>query len=215
MVDLYTRVLVDVSYAAGSAGYSGSGDDVLTLLQQGTHHEAAALLAWDRLQMRHRPIASAGYGAETVEQLGDRYFFSEENRALEAASGPVRIDDLPRYRETPMFCEVLAPAGFQDGMTSRLYRDDGSYAGMLHVSAAAAGTFDHRARDLVAALATVMSRLTVVQRPPALLPPAPEGALVGVVDHFGGVKPVDGLPLPLAMADQRFRPRSWVGPSGE
>ena len=204
MVDLYTRVLVDVSYAAGSAGYAGAGDDVLTLLQEGTHHEAAALLAWDRVQMRHRPIASAGYGAETVEQLGDRYVVSAENRVVEAASGPVRIDDVPWYRETPMFREVLAPAGFQDGMTSRLYRDDGSYAGMLHVSAAHPGTFDHRARDLVAALAKVMSRLTVVQRPPALLPPAPEGALVGVVDQFGGVKPVDGFPLPLAMADQRF-----------
>jgi hypothetical protein len=40
-----------------------------------------------------------------------------KNRALEAASGPVRIDDLPRDRQTPMFREVLAPAGFQDGMT--------------------------------------------------------------------------------------------------
>ncbi|MBJ8339448.1 helix-turn-helix transcriptional regulator [Antrihabitans sp. YC3-6] len=205
MADLYTRVLVDVSYAAGSAGYSGSGDEVLTLLQQGTHHEAAALLAWDRLQMRHRPIVSAGYRADTVEQLGDRYVVSAENRALETASGPVRIDDLPQYRETPMFREVLAPAGFQDGMTSRLYRDDGSYAGMLHVSAADVGTFDHRARDLVAALGTVMSRLIVVKRPPALLPPAPEGALVGVVDHFGGVKPVDGFHLPLAMADHSFQ----------
>ena len=199
MADLYTRVLVDVSYAAGCAGYSGAGDEVLTLLQQGTHHEAAALLAWDRLLMRHRPIASAGYGAETVEQLGDRYVASEENRVVEAASGPVRIDDVPRYRESPMFREVLGPAGFQDGMTSRLYRDDGSYAGMLHVSAADAGTFDHRARDLVAALGTVMSRLTVVKRPPALLPPAPEGALVGVVDHFGGV--TAGRRLPISPCD--------------
>lgn len=72
MVDLYTRVLVDVSYAAGSARHAGAGDEVLTLLQQGTHHEAAALLAWDRNQMRHRPIASAGYGADTIEQLGDK-----------------------------------------------------------------------------------------------------------------------------------------------
>lgn len=205
MVDLYTRVLVDVSYAAGSAGNAGAGDDVLTLLQEGTHHEAAALLAWDRKQMRHRPIASAGYGAETVEQLGDRYVVSEENRLVEVASGPVRIDDVPRYRESRMYREVLAPAGFQDGMTTRLYRDDGSYAGMLHVSAAHPGTFDHRARDLVAALATVMSRLTVVQRPPALLPPAPDGALVGVIDHFGAVKSVDGFHLPSATADPRFR----------
>lgn len=204
MVDLYTRVLVDVSYAAGCAGYAGSGDEVLTLLQQGTHHEAAALLAWDRVQMRHRPIASTGYGAETVEQLGDRYLFSEENRMVQEASGPVRIDDVPWYRETPMFREVLAPAGFQDGMTSRLYRDDGSYAGMLHVSAAHPSTFDRRAQDLVAALAKVMSRLTVVQRPPALLPPTPDGALVGVVDGFGEVTPVDGFHLPLAMADRRF-----------
>jgi DNA-binding CsgD family transcriptional regulator len=205
MADLYTRVLVDVSYAAGSAGYGGAGDEVLTLLQEVTHHEAAALLAWDRLLMRHRPIASVGYRAETVEQLGDRYVASEENRVVEAASGPVRIDDVPRYRESPMFREVLGPAGFQDGMTSRLYRGDGSYAGMLHVSAAVAGTFDDRARDLVAALGTVMSRLTVVKRLPALLPPAPEDALVGVVDHFGGVKPVDGFHLPRAMADQRFQ----------
>jgi DNA-binding CsgD family transcriptional regulator len=204
MADLYTRVLVDVSYAAGSAGYSGSGDEVLTLLQQVTHHEAAALLAWDRLLMRHRPIASAGYRAETIEQLGDRYVAAEENRVVEAAPGPVRIDDVPRYRETPMFREVFGPAGFQDGMTTRLYCDDGSYAGMLHVSAADAGTFDHRAKDLVAALGTVMSRLTVVKRPPALLPPAPEGALVGVVDQFGGVRPVDGFHLPLAVADPRF-----------
>lgn len=204
MVDLHTRVLVEVSYAAGSAGYSGVGDEVLTLLQEGTHHEAAALLAWDRLLMRHRPIASAGYGADTVEQLGDRYVVSEENRVVEVASGPVRIDDVPRYRESPMFREVLGPAGFQDGMTSRLYRDDGSYAGMLHVSAATAGTFDHRARDLVAALGAVMSRLTVAKRPPALLPPAPEGALVGVVDRFGEVQPVDGFHLPVAMGDPHF-----------
>ena len=111
MADLYTRVLVYVSYAAGSAGYSGSGDEVLTLLQQGTHHEAAAPLAWDRSQMRHRPIASARYRAETVEQLGDRYLVSDENRALAASSGPVRIGDLPRYPEGPCF----ARSGFQDG----------------------------------------------------------------------------------------------------
>lgn len=136
MADLYTRVLVDVSYAAGSAGYSGAGDEVLTLLQRGTHHEAAALLAWDRLLMRHRPIASAGYRAETVEQLGDRYVASAENRVVEAASGPVRIDDVPWYRETPMFLEVLAPEGFQDGMTTRLYRDDGDRPYLLDCSVA-------------------------------------------------------------------------------
>ena len=63
----------------------------------------------------HRPIAGARYHAETVEQLGDQYLVSDENRALEASSGPVRIDDLPRYPERPMFRAVLAPAGFQDG----------------------------------------------------------------------------------------------------
>ena len=79
-------------------------------------------------------------------------------------------------------------------MTSRLYGDDGSYAGMHHVSAADAGTFDHRARDLVAVLGMVMLRLAVVKRP-RTLPPASEGALVGMVDRFGGVKPVDGFHL--------------------
>ena len=204
MTDLYTRVLTDVSYAAGSSGLAGAGEDVLTLLQEGTHHEAAALLAWDRLEQRHRPIASAGYRAETLEFLGDPYFASDENRVLKVARGPVRTDDLPHYRDTPTFREVMAPAGFQDGMTSRLYRDDGTYAGMFHVSAGAAGTFDHRAKDLVAALTTVLSRLTVATSPPSLLPPAPEGAMVGVVDRFGQVRSVDGFRVPDALVDPHF-----------
>ncbi|TFI42400.1 LuxR family transcriptional regulator [Rhodococcus sp. 1R11] len=204
MTDLYTQVLTDVSYAAGCAGYADAGRDVLTLLQQGTHHEAAALLAWDSSRRRHRPIASAGYRAETVEFLGDPYMASDENRVLEIASGPVRIDDLPSYRDTPTFCEVLGPAGFLDGMTTRLYREDGAYAGMLHVSATSAGTFDHRAQELVSALSTVLSRLTLADRPPALLPPAPEGAMVGVIDRHGQLRPVDGFPAPGAVVDPRF-----------
>lgn len=204
MTDLYTQVLTDVSYAAGSAGFSEAGEDVLALLQQGTHHEAAALLAWDGSQRHHRPIATAGYSPEIVEFLGDPYMASDENRVVEIASGPVRIDDVPRYRDTPTFCEVLGPAGFRDGMTTRLYHDDGAYAGMLHVSAASAHTFDRQAQELVSALSTVLSRLTVVNRPLALLPPAPEGAKVGVIDRSGRARPFDGFTIPGAVADPRF-----------
>lgn len=197
MTDHRSRILIDVAYAVGAAGpgaNAGAGE-VLDLLAPVTHHDAAALYAWDGDEHHHRLLAGVGYDDRALIALGDRYADSAENRALRVADGPLRIDDMPfDYRTTCTYQEVLHPAGFTDGMTCALHGDDGKYLGLFHVSAESSRTFDDNARDLVGALTSVMGRLCSPHPIGALRPASDrEDARASLIRGNGQVYPIAGF----------------------
>ncbi|PRB45013.1 hypothetical protein CQ020_01700 [Arthrobacter sp. MYb23] len=161
MVSGKSQILLKAAFAAGAAQYQRDGaDEILRVLADGTKHDAAALIFWNRALSRHDVLANAGYQPETLTALGDPYASTKAHRKLLKLHQPLRIDDLKyNYRDTQLFQNALAPAGFADGMSACLISDDGQYAGMLHLSASHVHNFDDDARDLIGALSPIVAEL--------------------------------------------------------
>ncbi|MDW4910651.1 LuxR C-terminal-related transcriptional regulator [Streptomyces sp. ADMS] len=182
----HTRVLAEAAYAAGARDRHEAAMTVLRLLEPVTHHDAGALLLWDPAARAHRVLAAVTYGDETVAALGDRYAASAENRPVRERHLPMRIDDMPGdYRLSPMYREVLGPAGFQDGMTACLSSGGGVYTGMLHFSAAARGAFRDDAAELLEALAPALAQMCDVARRQTTRCAIPAEANATLIDHTG------------------------------
>lgn len=186
------RALADCAFAAGSGRGGEAASDILRALQSLTHHDAAAVLAWDPFERTHRVVGSVGYGEATLEGLGDRYSESDPHERMRHDRRPLRIDDLPYdYRATEMYSEVIEPAGFGDGMTAVLFSGDGGYSGMIHLSAEKRETFQERYRDLIAALAPSLGEMTNLRKYRSTLAAAGEQSRATLFDHAGRLWPVD------------------------
>ncbi|GAQ51408.1 helix-turn-helix transcriptional regulator [Streptomyces acidiscabies] len=195
----HTRVLVEAAYAAGAGDRHEAAMMVLRLLEPVTHHDAGALMLWNPMAREHRALAAVAYGDETVVALGDRYAASAENRPVRERHLPMRIDDMPGdYRRSPMYQEVLRPAGFEDGMTACLFSDSGVYTGMLHFSAAARGAFHDDAAELLTALAPALAQMCDVARRQTTGCAIPPGANATVIDHTGRAWAVESCAPALA-----------------
>lgn len=161
MVSGKSQILLKAAFAAGAAQYQRDGaDEILHILADGTRHDAAALIFWNRALSKHDVLANDGYKPETLTALGDPYASTKAHRKLLKLHQPLRIDDLKyNYRETQLYQTALAPAGFADGMSACLISGDGQYAGMLHLSASHFHNFDDDARDLIGALSPIVAEL--------------------------------------------------------
>lgn len=102
------------------------------------------------------------------------------------------------YRVSPMYREVLGPAGFEDGMTACLFSDSGVYTGMLHFSAAARGAFRDDAAELLKALAPALARMCDVGRRQTTGSSIPSGANATLIDHTGRAWAVESCAPALA-----------------
>lgn len=157
-----SQILAEAAYLAGAESGSSVISDVLALTSLVTHHDASAVMLWDPVSGQHRGVAASGYPAQTLAGLGDRYAQSPEHERLLQLRSPLRIDDLPYdYRRTDIFHEVLEPTGFHDGLTVCLFRSDSSYSGMLHLSAGSPQSFDDDAVQIIAAIAPIITRLSI------------------------------------------------------
>lgn len=195
------RVLADVAYTAGNGDLEAK--DVLALAEPVTHHDAVALIAWDPVAGTHREAAAVGYSADALTGLGDRYAATPEHRQLLELKTPLRIDDLPyNYRRTDIFREVLKPEGFREGMTSCLLLANGTYTGMIHLSAGSRGTFDEDAREFVGALAPVMALLAL--RTLSSTIDARPDLRVSIVDEQGRSHAVGAHELPKSALQASF-----------
>ena len=200
-----TRALADCAYAAGSGRGSEAAVEVLQLLKTITHHDAAAVLAWDPYERTHRVVGNVGYLESTLTGLGDPYAQSEPHERMRRDRLPLRIDDLPYdYRATQMYREVLEPAGFGDGMTSVLFAGDGGYSGMIHLSAERRETFGEQYRHLVSALAPSLGEMANLRRYRSTLATAGERSRVTLFDHAGRLWPVDRFPPALCATQANF-----------
>lgn len=161
MVSGKSQILLKAAFAAGAAQYQRDGaNEILHVLADGTRHDAAALIFWNRALSKHDVLANDGYQPETLTALGDPYASTKAHRKLLKLHQPLRIDDLKYdYRDTELYQTALAPAGFADGMSACLISDDGQYAGMLHLSASRLHNFDDDARDLIGALSPIVAEL--------------------------------------------------------
>lgn len=201
------RALADCAYAAGSGRGSEVATEILLALQAVTHHDAAAVLAWDPFEKTHLVVGNVAYGESTLQGLGDRYAGSEAHEQMCHDRLPLRIDDLPYdYRATEIYGEILGPAGFADGMTAVLFAGDGGYTGMIHMSAEKRATFKQSFKDLIAALAPSLGEMANLRRYRSALPSAVEPSRVTLFDHAGRLWPVDQY-APTLCATQADFPR--------
>ena len=129
MTDLDVRALVRAAFAAGSANTANAASEILEALRPATGHEAGAILAWEPRAREHIVLASTGYDPHTLASLGEPYAASREHRLECALKTALRIDDIPYdYRASDTFRKVLAPAGFDDGMTICMFAARSEYA---------------------------------------------------------------------------------------
>ena len=189
----WSQILVQAALAAGSADRTDAAAEILTVIRTATHHEASALLAWDPVSGAHSPLAAFDYEPHTVVALGDRYASSPEHQSLQRSHAPTRISDLPAYRTSRTFLEVIQPAEFDDGMTMAIAGSDGGYRGMLHLSATRPGTFSVEASELISILAPVLARVCDVTRVVSIRPELPGGVRAAVMDQTGRSWPVDAV----------------------
>jgi DNA-binding CsgD family transcriptional regulator len=185
MTGLDVRALVRAAFAAGSANAANAAAEILEALRPATGHEAGAILAWEPRAREHIVLANSGYDPHTLASLGEPYATSQEHRLECALKRALRIDDIPYdYRASDTFREVLAPAGFNDGMTICMFAARSAYAGMLHVSAASSGTFGEDSRDLLNTLSASIASVCDLRalRWPM---PLPEDCRASFVDSLG------------------------------
>ena len=104
MVSGKSQILLKAAFAAGAAQYQRDGaDEILHVLADGTKHDAAALIFWNRALSRHDVLANAGYQPETLTALGDPYASTKAHRKLLKLHQPLRIDHLKNnYRDTQL-----------------------------------------------------------------------------------------------------------------
>lgn len=206
MVSGKSQILLKAAFAAGAAQYQRDGaDEILHVLADGTHHDAAALIFWNQARSRHEVLANDGYLPETLVALGDPYAATKVHRKLLSLHQPLRIDDLKYdYRETRLYQTALAPAGFSDGMSTCLISDDGQYAGMLHLSAARFHNFDDDARDLIGALSPIVAELCRRQTVGHPILVLREDCKAALFDGHDAPKPVVARDLSSVVFQPRF-----------
>jgi DNA-binding CsgD family transcriptional regulator len=184
------QVLTDCAYSAGGPDRHQSGTYILERLRGLIHADAAAILAWNPLVQHHVVVSNLDYPPPTLDGLSDAYLDTDPHNRMLATRRPLRMFELPYdFRETEMYQEVIAPPGFRDGMTTPLFAEDGSYAGMLHLSSSIRGTFQHRHPTLLSAIAPSIGKLCTIAHPRALA--TEDSTCRAVVDAAGHIQPID------------------------
>ncbi|NDU74394.1 DNA-binding response regulator [Actinomadura sp. DSM 109109] len=155
--------------------------EMLRLLNELMHCDAASLIAVDPFDGEHRQIAGVGYRTETARSLAVDFARTSWFDDVLGAELPPSISDEPGqgFRRGWFYEEHVEPAGFRDGMTGALRRH-GRYVGLVHLSSGRHGTFDTPRRRLLASLM------------PAL---AAAADVAGRAVHAGGVRPSERAAL--------------------
>jgi DNA-binding CsgD family transcriptional regulator len=197
------RVLADCAYSAGSQDRGQAGTYILERLRGLVHADAAAILAWNPVVHRHIIVSNLDYTEPTLDRLSEPYADTDPHRRMLATREPLRIVDLPYdYRDTEMYQSVIAPMGFRDGMTTCLFAGDGSYAGMVHMSSAARGAFEHRHPTLLNAIAPTIGKLCTLALPRVFAAGTPSSR--AYMDMSGRIHPIDQDATLTVAADRRF-----------
>jgi DNA-binding CsgD family transcriptional regulator len=197
------RVLADCAYSAGSEDRGQAGAYILERLRGLVHADAAAILAWNPVVHRHIIVSNLDYTQPTLDGLSEPYANTDPHHRMLTTRRPLRIVDLPYdYRDTEMYQSVIAPMGFRDGMTTCLFAEDGSYAGMVHMSSVTRGTFEHRHPTLLSAIAPSIGKLCTLARPRVLA--VGDASSRAYMDMSGRMQPIDQRSALTVGAEPRF-----------
>lgn len=137
--------------ATGAAAGATRADETLEELRALIPYTGSTLGAWIPQQRRHVVVAGAGYRDETADDLNSADFLDDPLGHVVFGRGlPTRWRDLPfAPQSSPFFQRTLAPCGFSEGMAAPLFREDGSYAGLLNVNTDSARHPDDAAVEMV------------------------------------------------------------------
>ncbi|KRE26451.1 hypothetical protein ASG82_07650 [Mycobacterium sp. Soil538] len=148
-------------------------------------------------------MSNLDYTRPTLDGLSEPYAETDPHHRMLASRQALRIVDLPYdYRDTEIYQSVIAPMGFRDGMTTCLFAEDGNYAGMVHMSSEARGTFEHRHPALLNAIAPSIGKLCTLTRPRVLAAGSPSSR--AYMDVSGRIHPIDQDAALTVAADRRF-----------
>lgn len=131
MLEAATRV----RDAARRSARGGPVAGVLDALTGVVPFDHASLARWDASAARHVMLAD-NYGSRVAAYLSAHLHEDPLFRGLRRSSATLWLRDVPAVmrRASATIRDVLEPAGFEDGMTKRLYAADGRYVGVLNLS---------------------------------------------------------------------------------
>lgn len=110
-------------------------DEAIEAMAQVVHCDAVALSTWDPAHGTHRHVAARGYPEHLVRFANGPGMLEDPGYLhCRAVGGALRQCDVPGSQTHHLVTDVLAPAGYGEGMTVCLWTRDGRYTGMINVS---------------------------------------------------------------------------------
>lgn len=193
------RILADI-------GFRAARDDVrqsMSLLREIVPADAWELVTYDSDAGTHQTLALDGYTRLEPQVGAVLYPSTASYRRVIDRRAPVRLDEPgSRFADSAYFRTYLRPYGWRAGLTAPLFLQEGRYTGLLHMSAYDPHAFDAQTSATVAALSTLLARLTDARRCTGI-ESLPEDCCALAYgqdgpDAFG--RPVAGLPHSAALA---------------
>lgn len=109
---------------------------LLDVLLTGSQATSVSLVAISPGDGSHRPMASLDYPQVALDYLTSIGFTRHCREFREIVRRPDSLqswDDVPHFRDTYSAQEILAPAGFRDGISMMLFDADHAVVGVLHL----------------------------------------------------------------------------------
>ncbi|WP_158607840.1 helix-turn-helix transcriptional regulator [Nocardia panacis] len=124
-------------------------------------YAGGGLSAWDPIGETYRPVVNIGYDAPTFSTLHTHRYLDEYRRlGLLDEPKALRFRDVPgRGRDLRTFQELVAPAGYREGLGLALLAPDGRRVGILTLSTVDVRYPSVRQRDLSELLGPTLAAL--------------------------------------------------------
>jgi DNA-binding CsgD family transcriptional regulator len=155
-----------VSDVAGISADPGSPEDVaksvLYRLHESMNFDAAAMCTFDPETGKHSTLFQDGYDAGVLRYLNQGFVTDDPAFAIMrfGRHQPLRWCDVPEYAQTFSARSVFTPHGYQEGISTLLFKADGSYTGALHLSFTTPKLARLKARRSLAALQPRLATIT-------------------------------------------------------
>jgi DNA-binding NarL/FixJ family response regulator len=136
--------------------------DVLYRLHESMNFDAAAMCSYDPETGKHDTLFQVGYDTGVLRYL-NQGFVTDDPAFVTMRLGrhqPLRWCDVPEYAQTFSARSVFMPHGYQEGISTLLFKADGSYTGTLHLSFLTPKPLRPKAQRSLAALQPRLATVT-------------------------------------------------------
>lgn len=155
-----------VSDVAGISAEPDSPENVaravLYRLHESMNFDAGAMCSFDPETGKHNTLFQVGYDTGVLGYL-NRGFVTDDPAFVTMRFGrhqPLRWCDVPEYAQTFSARSVFRPHGYHEGISTLLFKADGSYTGALHLSFFAPKPLRPKAQRSLAALQPRLATVT-------------------------------------------------------